>query len=197
MTKAEIANTVARKTGMSRKDSIEAVEMFLQCVKGALKEGEKVSLVGFGTFYVKQKDARQGRNPRTGETMVVPVTRVVRVRVAQAVKRRVKEEALLTGSGLYVGTANDDWMVGVRDRLGEVGYELATGPTFEEALAAANNKPQHLSFVMAGPSLDNAAYATMARELKLNPKTSMLPIVLGRPEGTDLSKPATVMVVPG
>ncbi|MBN1517730.1 HU family DNA-binding protein [Candidatus Sumerlaeota bacterium] len=72
MTKAEVANLVARKTGMSRKDSMDAVEEVLECVKSALKDGEKVSLVGFGTFYLKQKNARKGRNPRTGEPIDIP-----------------------------------------------------------------------------------------------------------------------------
>ena len=76
MTKAEVANLVSQKTGMSRKDSIDAVELFLECVKNALKEGEKVSLVGFGTFYVKEKNARKGRNPRTGEQIDIPPKRI-------------------------------------------------------------------------------------------------------------------------
>lgn len=76
MTKAEIANALANKTGMSRKDSINAVETFLECIKDALKEGEKVSLVGFGTFYVKHKDARMGRNPRTGEQIQIPAKNI-------------------------------------------------------------------------------------------------------------------------
>jgi DNA-binding protein HU-beta len=72
MTKAEIANAVSSKTGMSRKDSIDALETFLLCVKDTLKQGEKVSLVGFGTFYLKRKEARQGRNPRTGARIDIP-----------------------------------------------------------------------------------------------------------------------------
>ena len=62
MTKAEIINRVAERTGMSRKDAIVALEIFLGSIKDALKRGEKISLVGFGTFYLKQKRARNGRN---------------------------------------------------------------------------------------------------------------------------------------
>jgi DNA-binding protein HU-beta len=72
MTKADVAIKVAAKTGLSRKDASEAVEMFLNAVKEALKKGEKVSLVGFGTFNVKTKLARSGRNPRTGEKISIP-----------------------------------------------------------------------------------------------------------------------------
>ena len=72
MTKAEIVNRVSEATGMSRKDAIQALELFLTSIKDGLKEGEKISLVGFGTFYVKHKNARNGRNPRTGERIHIP-----------------------------------------------------------------------------------------------------------------------------
>ncbi len=72
MTKAEIVNRVAHNTGMSRKDAICALEIFLGSIKDGLKQGEKISLVGFGTFYVKHKKARNGRNPRTGDRIQIP-----------------------------------------------------------------------------------------------------------------------------
>jgi DNA-binding protein HU-beta len=72
MTKAEVANKVAEKTGLSRKETVEAMEVFLDCIKASLKDESKVSLVGFGTFYVKRKNARNGRNPRTGERIRIP-----------------------------------------------------------------------------------------------------------------------------
>ena len=58
MTKAIVAQKVAQRTGMSRKDTMDAIEIFLECVKDALKQDKKVSLVGFGTFYMKEKEAR-------------------------------------------------------------------------------------------------------------------------------------------
>ncbi len=76
MTKAEVAARVAARTGLSRKQAMEAVELFLGSVKDALKRGEKVSLVGFGTFLTKTKNARAGRNPRTGERIAIPEKRV-------------------------------------------------------------------------------------------------------------------------
>lgn len=72
MTKAEVVDLVAEKTGISRQQAYDSVELFLQCIKQALKEGEKVSLVGFGTFLLKKKNARKGRNPRTGEKIAIP-----------------------------------------------------------------------------------------------------------------------------
>lgn len=72
MTKAVVAQKVAEKTGMSRKDTMDAIEIFLESIKEALKTGEKVSLVGFGTFTIKEKNARNGRNPRTGQPIHIP-----------------------------------------------------------------------------------------------------------------------------
>lgn len=77
MTKAEVANLLMEKTGLGRQESYDAVETFLDCVKIALKTGEKVSLVGFGTFQVKSKNARNGRNPRTGEQIYIDEKKVV------------------------------------------------------------------------------------------------------------------------
>ncbi|MFC1601518.1 HU family DNA-binding protein [Candidatus Sumerlaeota bacterium] len=91
MTKAEVAGAVARRTGMSRKDSIDAVEVLLECIKGALKEGEKVSLVGFGTFYVKDKNARQGRNPKTGERIQIPAKRMASFKPGKSFREIVSQ----------------------------------------------------------------------------------------------------------
>ncbi len=89
MTKAEIANAVSTKTGMSRKDSIDALETFLLCVKDALKQGEKVSLVGFGTFYLKRKEARQGRNPRTGARIDIPAKNIATFKPGKSFREMV------------------------------------------------------------------------------------------------------------
>lgn len=77
MTKLEVATALREKTGVSQKQAIDAVEIFLESVKEALKAGDKVSLVGFGTFYLKNKEARNGRNPRTGEKIKIPAKSVV------------------------------------------------------------------------------------------------------------------------
>lgn len=77
MTKAEVANLLMEKTGLGRQESYEAVEVFLDSIKEALNSGEKVSLVGWGTFLVKEKNARRGRNPRTGEQIQIEKKNVV------------------------------------------------------------------------------------------------------------------------
>lgn len=89
MTKAEVANKVAEKTGLSRKETVDALETFLDCIKDALKHDEKVSLVGFGTFYVKDKNARNGRNPRTGEKIRIPDKKVATFKPGKAFREVV------------------------------------------------------------------------------------------------------------
>ncbi|HBF34633.1 TPA: integration host factor subunit alpha [Candidatus Sumerlaeota bacterium] len=94
MTKAEVAAKLANKIGLSSKQSVEAVEIFLECVKAALKQGDRVSLVGFGTFFVKEKDARSGRNPRTGKNIDIPDKRVAVFKPGRELRELVKN---LTG----------------------------------------------------------------------------------------------------
>lgn len=77
MTKLEVATLLRDRTGISQKQAMEAVELFLESIKESLKDGDKVSLVGFGTFYLKTKESRNGRNPRTGEKIKIPAKSVV------------------------------------------------------------------------------------------------------------------------
>ncbi|MCB2153468.1 HU family DNA-binding protein [bacterium] len=89
MTKAEVANLVMNKTGLARAEAYEAVEIFLDAIKDGLKSGEKVSLVGFGTFLVKSKNARNGRNPRTGEQIFIPEKKVVVFKPGKSFREKV------------------------------------------------------------------------------------------------------------
>jgi integration host factor subunit alpha len=77
MTKLEVATVLRQRTGLTQKQALELVDLFLSSVKVALLKGKKVSLVGFGTFSLKQKPARPGRNPRTGESIQIPSKSVV------------------------------------------------------------------------------------------------------------------------
>lgn len=90
MTKAEVAARLASKVGISSKQSVEAVEVFLSSIKEALKRGEKVSLVGLGTFYVKVRNARNGRNPRTGKNIQIPRKCVATFKPGKAFREQVK-----------------------------------------------------------------------------------------------------------
>lgn len=76
MNKAELVDQVAGKTGMTKKDTEEFVNTFIRCVEEALQAGDKVQLVGFGTFEVRDRQERKGRNPQTGAVIDIPATRV-------------------------------------------------------------------------------------------------------------------------
>ena len=76
MTKAEIAQKVAESTGITQRDALTSVETFLESIKKALAKGEKVSIVGFGTFRLKTKNSRIGRNPRSGQTIQIAAKKV-------------------------------------------------------------------------------------------------------------------------
>ena len=89
MNKTELIAAVAEKTAMSKKDSEKAVSALFEAVTEALAKGEKVQLVGFGTFEVKERAAHMGRNPRTKEPMEIPASRVAGFKVGKALKDAV------------------------------------------------------------------------------------------------------------
>lgn len=76
MNKAELINNVAEDTGLTKKDTERALTAIIDNIGRALAAGEKVSLVGFGTFEVRPRKARVGRNPRTGESIDIPAAKV-------------------------------------------------------------------------------------------------------------------------
>ena len=91
MNKTEIIAAVAEKTDLSKKDADAAVSAVLGAITDALKAGDKIQLVGFGTFEVRNRAAKQGRNPRTGETMTVPASKVPAFKAGKALKDAVAE----------------------------------------------------------------------------------------------------------
>ena len=76
MNKAELIAAVAEKAGLSKKDSEAAVTAALDAITAALEDGDKVQLVGFGSFEVKSRAARTGRNPKTKEAIEIPASKV-------------------------------------------------------------------------------------------------------------------------
>ena len=84
MNKAELVSAVAEKTGMSKKDSEKAVNAAFDTITEALAAGDKVQLVGFGAFEVKERGARIGRNPKTKEEIEIPASRVASFKVGKA-----------------------------------------------------------------------------------------------------------------
>lgn len=90
MNKTELVAAVAAKAELSKKDAEGAVNAVFDSVKDALAEGDKVSLIGFGTFSVKTRAARTGLNPRTKETIEIPESKVPAFKAGSALKDAVK-----------------------------------------------------------------------------------------------------------
>ena len=86
MNKTELINAVAEQAALSKKDSEAAVNAALEVITGALKDGDKVQLVGFGSFEVKKREARVGRNPRTKEAIDIPASKVPVFKPGKALK---------------------------------------------------------------------------------------------------------------
>lgn len=86
MNKAELINAVADATDLTKADAGRAVEAFTEVVQKALKKGDTVSLVGFGTFSVRKRAARTGRNPRTGETIKIKASKNPAFKAGKAFK---------------------------------------------------------------------------------------------------------------
>lgn len=89
MNKAELINAVAVKADVSKKDAEAVVTAALDTITAAMAEGEKVQLVGFGSFEVKKRAARQGRNPKTKETIEIPASVVPTFKAGKALKDAV------------------------------------------------------------------------------------------------------------
>lgn len=91
MNKADIINAVAERAGISKKDADKAVDAFIGVVSSALAEGDKVQLVGFGGFEVKERAARIGRNPRTKESIQIPASKTPVFKPGKALKDAVSK----------------------------------------------------------------------------------------------------------
>ena len=89
MNKSELIDAVADSAGLSKADATKAVDAFASTVTGALKKGDQVTLVGFGTFTVRERAARTGRNPRTGASINIPASKVPGFKAGKALKDSV------------------------------------------------------------------------------------------------------------
>jgi DNA-binding protein HU-beta len=89
MNKAELIDAVASASNLSKADASRAVDAIVDTVSKALKKGQQVSVVGFGTFSVKHRAARSGRNPRTGETIQIAASNVPGFKAGKALKDAV------------------------------------------------------------------------------------------------------------
>lgn len=90
MTKAELIDKISSNSGLSKADASRALDSMLNSIRSALKKGQKVTLVGFGTFSVVKRKSRKGRNPRTGEVITIPATKIPKFTAGKALKDAVK-----------------------------------------------------------------------------------------------------------
>lgn len=86
MNKAELVAAIAERTELSKKDAEAAVKAFIDVVAEALKKGDKVQMVGFGTFEVVERAEREGRNPQTGATMKIAASKTPKFKAGKALK---------------------------------------------------------------------------------------------------------------
>lgn len=89
MTKSELVAKVAEVAGLSKKDSEKAVNAVVESITGALTKGDKVALVGFGTFETRNRPARKGRNPQTKQEITIPATTAPAFKAGKALKDAV------------------------------------------------------------------------------------------------------------
>ncbi|MDL2323725.1 HU family DNA-binding protein [Ruminococcaceae bacterium OttesenSCG-928-A16] len=92
MTKNDLVSQVAGIAELSKKDSEKAVNAVLQAITGALKAGDKVALVGFGTFETRNRPARKGRNPQTKQEIMIPATVAPAFKAGKALKEAVAKK---------------------------------------------------------------------------------------------------------
>ena len=92
MNKAELVAKMAEKSELTKKDAENALNAFMACVEEALVNGEKVQLVGFGSFETRDRAAREGRNPQSGEVMKIAASKAPKFKAGKALKDLVNEK---------------------------------------------------------------------------------------------------------
>ena len=98
VTKADIVERVYEKIGFSKKEASDLVELVFEALRGTLVRGEKVKISGFGKFEVKQKKSRIGRNPQTGDRIIISARRVLSFSPSQVLKAMLKGKTDFNGS---------------------------------------------------------------------------------------------------
>lgn len=89
MNKSELVDSVAKKTKLNNREAAAAVNAFVETVKDTLSKGDSITVVGFGTFLVRDRAARTGHNPRTGEALEIPATKIPSFRPGKSFKDSV------------------------------------------------------------------------------------------------------------
>jgi len=91
MTKADLVEIVAKEADMTKKDVEQLVEIIFDSIVGTLNKGEKIELRGFGSFRVRERSARKGRNPKTGEPVEIPAKRVANFKPGKDLKEIIND----------------------------------------------------------------------------------------------------------
>lgn len=91
MNKADLITAIAEKSGLTKKDAEKALKAFMESVEEALTKNDKVQLIGFGTFEVKERAERKGRNPKTLEEIVIPASKVPAFKPGKELKDKVNK----------------------------------------------------------------------------------------------------------
>jgi DNA-binding protein HU-beta len=91
MNKSELVASMSEKSNLSKKDAEKALNAFIESVEEALVKGDKVQLIGFGSFEVRKRAARKGRNPQTKEELIIPETKAPIFKVGKALKDEVNK----------------------------------------------------------------------------------------------------------
>ena len=89
MTKTELVNAIAEKSELSKSDAEKALKAFVDTVTEVLQQGDKIAMVGFGTFSVGDRAARVGKNPQTGEAIDIPAAKVPKFKAGKALKEAI------------------------------------------------------------------------------------------------------------
>jgi integration host factor subunit beta len=92
MTKADLVERVAKEADMTKKDAEQLVEIIFDSIVASLNKGEKIELRGFGSFRVRQRNARKGRNPKTGDSVDIPAKRVAYFKPGKELKEVINQE---------------------------------------------------------------------------------------------------------
>lgn len=103
MNKSELINAVANAANLSKADAARAVDGIISTVTAALKSGDQVTIVGFGTFLVRERKARAGRNPRTGEIIQIKASKIPVFKAGKALKEAVPWQTGGGGPGISKG----------------------------------------------------------------------------------------------
>jgi DNA-binding protein HU-beta len=90
MTKVELVGKIASESGITKSQAEKAVDGFVSAVSDALATGDKITLVGFGSFSIGERSEREGRNPRTGEKIKIPASKVVKFKAGKTLSEKVK-----------------------------------------------------------------------------------------------------------